>query len=207
MAGCAALGNPAVGAVGGASENLVTTGMAVHDTTHHCYSTRPAARGFQDGWIVCDHAGPARRSARPGSQRGVDSQDRAVRKRPALTVGRLLLPRLVAIPATGGTFGRCSRCYDGSMTNATVYVVILAGLGLAICTGLMLSLLQLLKRHSMRHAARVPDRGAPPRWSTLHLEEVARIRARPKRLGRSHRGFRPWEESQAPDKRTPTNGN
>jgi len=93
------------------------------------------------------------------------------------------------------------------MTNAIVHVVSLAGLGLAICTGLMLSLLHLLKRHSMRHAARVPDRGAPPRWSTLHLEEVARIRARPKRLSRSHRGFRPWEETQAPVKRSQANEN
>jgi hypothetical protein len=93
------------------------------------------------------------------------------------------------------------RCYDGSMSGL---VLIIAALVFVAATVLILGLLRLLKRSSMRRAMRIPERGAPPRWSALYLEEVARIRARPRRLPRRSQGFHPWEATRRPDTQAET---
>jgi len=91
------------------------------------------------------------------------------------------------------------------MTNTAILILLLAGVGCAVFAILVVGLLQLLKRQSARDAAQIKDTTALPRWSTLHLEEVARLRAKPKRLARSHRGFHPWEETQAQGERPQSN--
>jgi hypothetical protein len=89
----------------------------------------------------------------------------------------------------------------------SVPVLVIAALAFAVAAVLVLGLLRLVKRSSRRRAVRIPERGAPPRWSTLHLEEVARLRARPKRLPRRSQGIRLWEGTKTPGKRTDASEN
>ena len=86
----------------------------------------------------------------------------------------------------------------------SMQVLLIAAVAVAVAAVLIFGLLQLVKRSSLRRAVRIPERGAPPRWSTLHLEEVARIQARPKRLPRRSQGFRPWEATRRPDTQAET---
>jgi hypothetical protein len=86
----------------------------------------------------------------------------------------------------------------------SVQVLIVAVVVFVAATVLILGLLRFVKRSSTRRAARILERGAPPWGSALYLEEVARLRARPKRLSRRYQGIRPWEAARRSDTQTQT---
>jgi hypothetical protein len=80
------------------------------------------------------------------------------------------------------------------MSGQDALLVVVIGAILLVALGLTMVLL--LKQASARRASYVRHTEGPARWSSLELQERARLQSKPKRLRRSHPVISPWETSQ-----------